>query len=302
MAVAAAIMVALIGLGPTRLLAGPAELRAGDVAAATLSRDGLTTDLRRAEVLRAGDIITTAPDGHATLELGASRARLDGGDQASASIEASASARRSRPDRPAATWHRVGGPAVSYAVRTADVTWTADGTAFDLRLETDAGWRRTWARGIGVEHDVAISGPSLYATLDEGAVARIRLGGAPGSVADVALGPVTDADLADPWLIANARRDVAARVRRRHLRRVVSPRLDPTPSPTPDGVDLPAPTDGHDHRPAGLRVPTPATGRPGADRHASRRRSRPPSRRRPPKPTPTPKPPLATLGLDRDRL
>ncbi len=72
-AVAAAIMVALIGLGPTRLLDRPTELHAGDVAAATLTRDGQTTALASSDVLQAGDVVATAATGHATLELGASR-------------------------------------------------------------------------------------------------------------------------------------------------------------------------------------------------------------------------------------
>ena len=290
MAVAAAIMVTLIGVGPTQLMTGPADLRAGDVASATVSRDGVTADLTTAEALQAGDIITTAADGHATLELGTSRARLDGGSSVRI---ASASKERIALDQTAGrVWHRVGGPSVRYAVRTADVTWTADGTAFDLRLEAGLADGAIWARGIGVEHDVAITGPSLSATLDEGAVARIRLGGAPGSVTDVALGPITAADLDDPWLLANARRDA----RLGYAVGIFEPRLaeiDPTPSPTSDGVDLPAPTDGSVIDPP-VAGPTPEPVAPapaGTPKPTAK-----PTPRPTPKPTPTPKAPMATLG------
>ena len=176
LAVAAVVLVAVVGLGPTRLFSGPAELRAGDVAAATLSRDGVTSELTAAETLRPGDVVATGPDGYATLELGASRVRLDG-----ASIVRLTEATATRVDLEQSAgriWHRVGGPDVAYAVRTADVTWTAHGTAFDLRLETGPAGGDAWVRGVGIEHDVAISGRNLTATLEQGAVGRIRLGGA----------------------------------------------------------------------------------------------------------------------------
>ena len=292
LAVAAAIMVALIGLGPSHLFTRPADLRVGDVASATLSRDGVTTDLASAQVLRAGDLITTGPDGHATLELGTNRARLGGGTEVR--LVAASTERVALVQTAGRVWHRVGGPAIEYAVRTADVTWTADGTAFDLRLEVDPADGSTWARVIGVEHDVAISGPSLSATLDEGAVARIRLGGSPGIVSDVALGPITTADLDDPWLIANARRDA----RLGFAVGIFDTRLaeiDPSPSPTSDGVDLPAPTDA-----SVIDPPTPGpTSAPIAPvpTATAKPTAKPTAHPTPtPKPTPKPKPPVADLG------
>ena len=172
------------------------------------------------------------------------------------------------------------------------MAWTADGTAFDLRLDTDPATGDLWARGIGVEHDVSISGPTVSATLDEGAVARIRLRGAPGSVTDASLGPIGEADLRDPWLLANAARDsrlgFAVGVFESRLAE-----LDPTPSPTSDGVDLPAPTDVPIIEPPVSEVtPKPADPEPAATARPTAK----PTPRPTPKPTPTPKPPMATLG------
>ena len=291
LAIAAVVLVAVVGLGPSRMWTGPAELRAGNVAAATLTRDGVTSELTAAEALRPGDLITTGPDGFATLELATSRVRLDGGT-AMHLVEANAT----RVDLEQSTgraWHRVGGPDVTYAVHTEEVTWTADGTAFDLRLETGPALGDAWVRGIGIEHDVAISGPNLTATLDEGAVARIRIGGAPGGVADVALGPVTDADLRNPWLIDNARRDA----RLGFDPGILEGRLaeaSRTPATTPDPIVDPSSADPVVDSPAPAVTPRPPATAAPTPKPTPKPTARPPAT---PKPTPTPTPPLASLGL-----
>jgi hypothetical protein len=293
LAIAAVVLVAVVGLGPTRLLTGPAELRAGDVAGATLSRDGVTSELSPSEALRAGDVITTGPGGFATLELGTSRVRLDGGtglrlvEATTARVELAQSAGRA--------WHRVGGPGVTYAVRTAEVTWTADGTAFDLRLETDPSSGGAWVRGIGIEHVVAIAGPNLTATLDEGAVARIHLGRERGSVADMALGPVSDADLRDPWLLDNARRDARLGFDPGVLAGGLA-EARPTPATTPDpsaGPVLPDDPEVDSPEPVVTVAPPKATPAP-TPKPTPRPTPRPTAT---PKPTAKPTPALASLGL-----
>jgi hypothetical protein len=231
--------------------------------------------------------VATGPDGFATLELGASRVRL-GSDSAVRLVEATA-ARIELEQAAGRAWHRVGGPEVSYEVRTADVTWTADGTAFDLRLEHGPATGDEWVRGVGIEHDVAIAGPDLSAVLDEGAVARIRLAGEPGSVAGVAIGPLSEADLRDPWLIDNARRD-------RRLgfdAGVLEERLaeaNPSPATTTAPVTMPT-LDSPAVTPAPATTADPPKATPKAT-------PRPTPKATPrPKPTATPKPPLASLGL-----
>jgi hypothetical protein len=293
LAIAAVVLVAVVGLGPTRLPTGPADLRAGDVSTATLSRDGVTSDLTPSEALRAGDLITTGPGGFATLELGASRVRLDGGT--ALRLVAATTARVELDQSAGRAWHRVGGPGVSYTVHTAEVSWTADGTAFDLRLETDPSNGGAWVRGIGIEHDVAITGPNLTAMLDEGAVARIRLGRQAGSVADVALRPVTGADLRDPWLIDNAKRDARLGFDPGVLDGWLA-EASPTPVATTDpiaGPSLPDDPVTGSPEPAVTVAPPKATPAPTPK----------PTPRPTPRPTPTPKPTakptpaLASLGL-----
>ena len=77
-----------------------------------------------------------------------------------------------------------------YTVRTEHVTWTATGTAFDLRLEADTTTGDAYVRGIGIEHAVAIGGPDLAGD------PRRRLGRAdpaspgPTDLAELTLGPI----------------------------------------------------------------------------------------------------------------
>ena len=78
LAIAAVVFLAIIGLGPARLMREPAVARAGDVVAATLTRAGTTTELTPATVLHAGDEVATGDQGSAILELGTSMVRLDG--------------------------------------------------------------------------------------------------------------------------------------------------------------------------------------------------------------------------------
>jgi len=290
LAIAAVVLVAVVGLRPFDLRSGPADLRAGDVAAATLTRDGATSELTAAEALRTGDFIETGRDGHATLELGANLVRLDGGS-AIRLVEATA-IRIDLAQSAGRAWHRVGGTDVTYTVRTAAVTWTADGTAFELRLESGPTLDDAWVRAIGIEHDVAIGGPGLAATLHEGAVARIRLGGAPGSVTDVALGPVGGEDLLDPWLVENARRDA----RLGFDPGIFEGRLaeaSGTPATTPAPAASPTPDDPT----AGSPAPAESADPPKATSAATSKPTPKPTLR--PTPTPIPKPTAtpASLGL-----
>ncbi len=157
--VAAVVIVSVIGLDFGRAFVAPPTTRAGDVAGATLVRDGDVSPLLTGMALQEGDVVRTDADGHATLELGGGIARLAG----------TTAVRLTTLDRTelaidqldGRVYHRVTGADVTYRVATAEVDWTADGTAFDVSREPDpAGGER--ARVVGVEHaiDDRRSGPA----------------------------------------------------------------------------------------------------------------------------------------------
>ncbi len=175
------------------------DARAADVAEADLVRDGVARPLLPGDGLRVGDTVSVAASGHATLELGPVIARLAGG--ASVRILMLEADRVAVEQVAGRVYHRVAGP-IAYAVQTGSVTWTADGTAFDL----------TWADGganpvvrlLAVEHAVEAEGLGLVLRVDEGRLASVALGSLAATVRSA--GP---SELVDPWLVANARLDVA---------------------------------------------------------------------------------------------
>ena len=297
LAVAAVVLVAVVGLAPSRLFGGPAEMRVGDAVSATLTRAGTNTTLTPSASLEPGDTVSTGVGGFADLELGASLVRLDAG---SAVRLVEATTTRIELDQTAGrAWHRVGGPGVTYLVHTGDVTWTADGTAFDLRFDGDPSGGARYVRGVGVEHEVAIDGPHLSATLDEGAVARIRLGDASGQVPEVALGPVEAGDLADPWLTMNAGRDARLGFDAGAFERRLA---DASPSPSEAaGSSIPAAAstpEAVESRGTGSPAPDGSSApTPGATPIATPMPTAKPTPRPTPRPTATPKPTPTTLGL-----
>src|SRR5262249_31731816 len=178
------------------------ELRAGDAVGATLTRDGVTSALVASQALQAGDTVTTAETGAATLVLGDDIARLASATQLRILVADDRTVELDQTE--ARAWHRVGGAMPSYRVHTGGLPWTADGTAFDIRVDPVSTNAERWVTAIGIEHDVAIAGPDLSATLLEGGLAHIRIDGDHGPLSDVELGRVDDETLRDPWLRENA--------------------------------------------------------------------------------------------------
>ena len=293
-AVAAAVVIAVVGINGRWLQGGPAEASVVGATDAALVRDGARIDLVAGQELRAGDRILTGPDGSATIALAGGEARLE----AAADLTITElDHERIRLDQDAGrAWHRVAEPLETYLVTTADVTWTATGTAFDLdrRAAADGGEE---VRAIGIEHDVAAAGPDLALSVREGMVALIDLGGGEGR--DVQVTEATRDDLRDPWLRWNGARDLALGFEIGVLGLDLALASEaPTPLPSAARTDEPAPS--------GDASPTVA---PSATDASTPVPTAPPTASPTPKPTPTakptptptpkptPTPGLASLGL-----
>ena len=205
LAIAAAVVVAVLGSTAGRSFPAPFDARATAADGATLVREGRSGPLTVGATLQAGDELRVAVDGAATLALGASYTRLQGGadvridDLASANVRIELIAGRS--------YHRVTLPAGgTYRVTTGPITWSALGTAFDLDREpTPTGVDRI--RFLGLQHAVGVTGPGISATVDQGDAAGVTLDDQGAS--ELAVGPIDQATLDDPWLVANASADRA---------------------------------------------------------------------------------------------
>jgi hypothetical protein len=204
-AVAAAVVIAVVGLPGRDFFSAPLRATATDVAGATLERDGERSPLVAGTQILPGDVVDTVPSGHATLALGGGEVRLDGATTVAIDDLAHDSVALAQLDGRA--WHRVGPAAHHYTVATAGVTWTATGTAFDLDRRPDRAGDEE-VRAVGIQHDVRIGSEDVSATRAEGMVVVIGLGGG-DATPELVLGPVGPDDLADPWLLTNGRRDVA---------------------------------------------------------------------------------------------
>lgn len=276
--------IATVALAAALLVAGlpggaPApDLRAAEATDASLVRGGTATPLAAGAALRTGDLVVVAGHGSATLVLEGSLVRLAGGAEIRVDrVDGSLIALRQRAGR---AWHRADLAAGQrYAVTTGPVTVTASGTAFDVAAGVAS------VRVVAVQHDVDIAGRGFSAVLPEGSVATISLAAAPP-----ATGRVGPADLVDPWLLANARLDVALGL----PVGVLAQALEPAATPVPNGAT-----------PAPART-APATSSPGGTPPAlpTPKPTSAPTPKPTPKPTPTPTPaisptptPLATLEL-----
>lgn len=290
LAVAAVLVASVLGLNADRLFPVHAPARVGEASGATLERSGTTAPLAAGTELRPGDTVAVGPGGSAALVLGGGAVRLDAGaavridDLTGGVVLAQLTGR---------AWHRVDVAAgTAYTVVTGPVRWTALGTAFDL----------AWLPGgdgvrlLTVEHDVALAGPDLALRVAEGRSALVGIG---GPAPDVALDGVSARDLHDPWLLANARLDLAAGY---DVGWLATAMLDPTGAPTiaPVATAAPstaavteAPTTALEPTAAPTLKPTPVpTVRPTAAPTAK------PTPAPTAKPTPTPSPALASLSLD----
>ena len=297
-AVAAAVAIAVLGSISGRFLPASLEARATEAVGATIVRDGATSVLVPGTSLRAHDEIRVDATGRATLSIGAGLTRLAGG--ADLRLD-DLSADGPRLDLLAGrSYHRVALPGGgAYVVTTGALHWTALGTAFDLDREP-TGDGRDRVTLLGLQHSVVVTGPDLRATVGEGraATADIRAGDA----SDLAVGPIDPSVLADPWLVANARRD-------RDLGFPLGV-MDPLAvGPTATiGTEPPSGAPASE-QPASAAPEATPTDRPTASptsRPASRATPRPAPKSTPkptpqptPEPTPEPTPrPLTSLGLD----
>ncbi len=278
---------------------GRPPARTADAVGATLVRDGAETALRVGTALLGRDVVRVATDGHALLDLAAGQARLAGG--AVLHVVAVASDRIELEQLAGRAYHRVGmAQGGTYVVHTGAMTWTARGTAFDLdrapvdrapvdRAPPVAGTAAVGGtpsaapgplaagiaeivREVSIQHDVHVDGAGLSATVAEGRVAEIRLG---GETADLSLRTVGAIDLADPWLVANARRDQEAGLPLGVMAGLALLNDSPTPSAARPATAAPALPTGS-VAPSAATEPTP----PPAD----------PTLAPDPTPTPTPKP------------
>jgi hypothetical protein len=288
---AAVLLLSVIGFNSSLLRPEVLTAEAGVASAATLVRDDSASTLLPGTELRVGDIVRVATDGRATIVTGSSEARLAGG--AEVRIDVVSADRIALDQIDGRVFYRIViEPGTTYTVETAALEWTAIGTAFDVNRESaDAGERVTLT---AVQHSVRLSGPTLEATIEEGRQVVVLLGDEP----DLTTGDVPEATFHDPWLIENARTDLALGHPLGILDRLdlalasQNPTARPsTGSPTPiASADVtPIATVDATAEPAPTPTPTP-TPRPTA----------PPTPRPTPKPTPKPTPeptPAPTPGL-----
>ncbi len=276
LALAAVFVVALLGFNSRGWFTGPAPVRATDVAGASLIRGGTSSALAVGASLEVGDQVSVDQNGHAVLAVGGGLVRLDAGasirlDRLSGEVSIEQLGGR--------VWHRVQA-GTSYTVSTGKYRWTALGTAFSLAIGI-AGSEAELAL-VAVEHAVDLAGPSVAVRVEQGSRAVIG-----ASAAQWAVGPATQDELGDPWLIANAQLDAAAGFGVGVLQTALgspTPRPSLTPAPVTPGPSLPAGTSGPGSSPSAEPTPTDApTSAPTAKPTAT------------PKPTPT-VPPIGSLG------
>jgi hypothetical protein len=282
---AASVALALLAYGGGIFSSARAVAVAGDSASAVLIRGGASSVLTSGTELRQSDEIKVGAGGRATLQLGGSYVRMDGGsDVQLESLD---------PDHLVVSqitgrvYHRVVVPSGGdYQVATATVSWKADGTAFDLDREPTAGGGEQ-VRGLALCDGLDVQGPGLQNSLAEGTSATVALsaGGTPAGSAVV--GPITAQTLADDWLISNAGMDAALGLPLGQLAALMSP----TPTVSPTTKPTPAPTVRPAHTSAATPTPTPTpTVRPTVTPTPTPVPTPRPTPRPTPKPTPRPTP------------
>jgi FecR protein len=286
-AMAAVLVAALIASTSGPVVPATVGARATEVDDATLVRGGTTTTLVAGTALLAGDEIRVGATGRTTLELGGSRARLDGG--ADLRLDSLASDRLRLELLAGRSYHRVGLAAGgTYVVATGSVTWTARGTSFDLDREPIGGDSDRITL-LGLEHSVEVTGPNGTTVVGQGQAASLTVEG--GTVSELVVSPIDPVALADPWLVANARSDRALGF---PLGVLEVPDVGPAPT---SGASLtpPDPTSTADPTATGGSTPAP-TVTPGASPGSgptARATSAPtpgPDSTSTPRPDPTPKP------------
>jgi hypothetical protein len=202
LAAATVIVFASIGLtqGSSHALAPQAHL--ASTTATTIRRDGEVRSAVDGAAVEIGDVVSVAAGGEAVLVIGTSEARLQGG--AAIQLDRLDPGSVALVQLAGRVYHRVDGPAgPAYIVRTASVTWTAQGAAFDVRREPLPGGGES-ATLLAVEGALAVEAADFRGSIVAGRRAVIRLDAA---TPDVAIGPIETAAVDDAWLAENARRD-----------------------------------------------------------------------------------------------
>ena len=288
---AAVIVFAAIGLTTDRVVPVPPQAHVAAASSASIRHAGSERAAAPGATIGAGDTVAVAAGGEAILVIGGSEARLDGG--ATVELDRLDSGGIELIQLTGHAYHRVDVPSgASYIVRTASITWTAQGTAFDVDREVVDGGEQVTV--LAVQHAVAMAGPDLTGSVLEGRRAVVRLG---GELPDVAIGDADAASLHDPWLIANARRDLDEGRPLGILAGLDLGAPSASPSPLDAPSDVAGPSDDA-HPTASAPAPSPdatprPTSKPAATPEPTLRPTPPPT----PKPTPRPDPTPGALGL-----
>jgi hypothetical protein len=276
--VAASLIVGLLAAGSFLLRPVEAPARADAALAATLLRNGSSTELTPGTTLLQGDEIRVAQGGLAYLTLASNHVRLDAGaDLRLDSLEPTAIEVDQLAGR---VYHRVLLPSGgTYSVLTGDVAWKAMGTAFDLdRRATSAGEE---VLGLALQHDLQVAAPGYYGNVPQGSSAVFTLDASGAAAGAPSTSSIALQSLANPWLVENAQLDSRLGLPLGELAEVLNatptPSESATPTPSPSAHETAAATE---PPAAGTPAPTPA-----------------PTKTPQPTPTPTPKPAgIASLG------
>jgi hypothetical protein len=201
--IGAGLLLSVIGFNSSTFLPGPPTVVVAAASDATLVRDRIASALTAGTILQVGDEVRIGAEGRATIGIGESEARLAGGAGLRIDIvSADVVILRQLSGR---IFHRVAAAAdTTYTVEIGSLDWTAHGTAFDLDRSPSADGETVTM--VAVQHAVQLSGPSLLAVIAEGRLAVITLGGGEPEMTTREALPV---DLHDPWLVENARIDIA---------------------------------------------------------------------------------------------
>jgi hypothetical protein len=295
---AAVVLVAVVAVDHQALIPPTPSLFVADAASATVQRGSRQLQLEPGMPLQAGDVVRTAAGGgRAALALAEGETRLA---PSSAVRIVAAGADLTLDQLAGRTWHRVGAAVGTYIVRTDDIAWVATGTAFDLDRRPAAGGGEE-VRAVAIEHDVRLDGRTPSRDLPEGSTAIVPLGDPAAQPADG--GPISDTDGADPWLLENARRDIALGFDvGPFVRFLIQTEPDPSPAPTvaPMPVATPSVEPPPTEAPSGPPVATDPTAAP-TPRPTVRPTPKPtpkPTAKPTPRPTPTPAPDLVQLSLN----
>jgi hypothetical protein len=266
-----------------------------DASAASLVRGSSVAVLSAGAELQQGDEIKVEPTGRATLQLGHTYVRMAGGsDVKLVSLD---------PDHTIVSqiagrvYHRALAPSGGdYSVVTASVTWKADGTALDLNRRLTVGGGEQ-VSGMALFNDVAISGPQIDATLNQGNTAVIVLT-PDGTAASPIIAATTEEALLDDWLVSNAGLDSHLGLPLGQLAEVLSPAPTEAATATPTAIITTPPTEAPTATPTPTPTPTPRptpTPTPQPTPTPTPRPTPTPTPR--PTPTPTPSGYLGTLSI-----